>query len=116
MHYSSQPVPNTRVHNATITNVAQDLIAAVPGATGGLVVQNMIISSTGTSGAIIFRSADGTVEYFRIGFAANVTVPIPFSMMIAASLGLEVIATAALANPGAVTLLYWTPGAAGIGV
>jgi hypothetical protein len=114
MHFGSVPPANARVKIDSLTNTPQPVFAAVSAATGGQTVNGFAINGGAAAEQVIFKSASGAVEYFRVNVAASGWVTRDRPFVIAANLGLSV-ETATAAGDVEVSVFYWKPGAAGIG-
>ncbi len=112
-----QPTSNARVTVTSLTNTAQSIFAATAGATGNILVNGIIVNGGAAAEIVIFRAEDDSPEYFRISVPIGDTKYIEFRTPLAISAldGMEAL-TASAAGDVEVTVFYWQPGAAGVGV
>lgn len=118
MHRGSTPVANARAIITNLTNSAQSLIAAAGavGDLGSVIVLGVVVAANGSDpGCVILRAVDDSPEYMRIAVAGNSTTVVDFPWSFKALEGLEAITVAAVTATLTVTVLYWKPGAAGLG-
>ena len=116
MNEQQKPIPNARLQG-TPNSAAVPVVIAAANSQNAIDSQNVIngyVAAAGTADTITFTSADGTVEYFRIGVPVRGCVPLtPFKYSPVQGLG---VLAAGGATGVVVTINYWKPGAAGVGV